>query len=71
MMIGINTYFFQIVMLTTYPQAFLCIGNSWIYGACLFPKKIILELVHACIGKHQGRVVFHHNRCRRNNLMSL
>ena len=66
-MIGIHTYFFQVVMFSAYPQTFLRIRNAFI-RRFLFPRKIILELVHTCIGEHQCRIIFYHNRSRRNNL---
>ena len=62
-MVGIQTYFFQIVVLTGYTQTLLCIGNTFILWFFV-SQKIFFKLIHSRIGKHQSRVVFQNNRCR-------
>src|SRR5689334_7922779 len=70
MVVGINAYFFQVVVLSAYPQALLGIGHPRERGFFI-AKKIIFELVHPRIGKEQGRVIFYHNRSRWYNFMAL
>jgi hypothetical protein len=69
MVIGIYSNFFQIIMLSAYPEAFLCVCDPWRLWLAV-AEKIILELIHTRIGEHEGRVIFHNNRGRRDNLMS-
>jgi len=61
MMIGIMPHLFQVIMLSRYPQAFLCIGHP-LPCRILITEKDILELVHPGIGKHQGRIVLDYHR---------
>ena len=69
MMIGIVTYFFQVVVLTADAQTFLRVGHTRIFRRRLSQENI-LELVHTGIGKHQSGVVLHYHRSRRHNLVS-
>ena len=52
-------------MLAAYAQAFLAIGNAQILAGFVAQKEL-LELVHARVGEHKGRVILHHNRGGRN-----
>ncbi|CAI8260680.1 MAG: Uncharacterised protein [Bacteroidetes bacterium MED-G17] len=70
MMISIDSYLLKIIMLTGYPQTFLCISNSRTFRF-LMTKKIRLELIHPSIGKHQRRIVLDYHRRRRYNSVSL
>ena len=56
-------------MFSAYPEAFLGISHS---GRLRFAvsEEIILELVHTRVGEHEGWVIFHDNRGRRDDLMS-
>ena len=68
MMIGVVPYLFQIVVLARNPQAFLGIGDPPA-GGFLVPEKDVFELVHACIGEHQGWIILDHHGCTGNNMM--
>ena len=57
---------FQIVVFATCTHAFLR-GNGTAVWAFVKTQKHIFELVHACIGEKQGRVVMWHERARRHN----
>ena len=61
-MIGVATHFFEVVVLSRNPQAFLYIGDARSL-ARVVSQEDILELVHAGVGEHQSRVIFHNNRC--------
>ncbi len=52
-------YIIQIVMLTSRPDAFLR-GNSALIGPRLGAGEDILELHHARVGEHQGRIIVRH-----------
>ena len=59
--ISIVSHFLQIVVLTAYAKAFLCIGSSawlWLTSA----ENDVFPLVHSCVGEHQRRVVFDNHR---------
>ena len=62
--------FFQIIMLSADTQTLLAVRTSAGFRVAS-AKDDVLPLVHAGIGKHQGRVVLHYHRGRRNNLMTL
>ncbi|EJK90166.1 hypothetical protein UUU_32860 [Klebsiella pneumoniae subsp. pneumoniae DSM 30104 = JCM 1662 = NBRC 14940] len=61
---------FQIVVFTTRTHATLCGGRTRII-TFVETKEDILELVHPCIGKQQGRIVVRHQGAAGNYLMSL
>ena len=69
MVIGIHPHFLEVIVFTAYPQAFLSICGPFVRG-WFIAQEIILELVHPRIGKHQGRVVFHHDGGGWDNFMS-
>ena len=58
----------QVIVFSGNAEAFLGVG-----GAGKLPRHIaqkdVLELVHPCVGEHQGRVVLDDHRCRRHNSM--
>ena len=60
----------HLIAIRPYTQAFLRIGNTLMFYRCV-SKKQIFELVHAGIGEHQRRVIFHHQRSRRHDLVIL
>ena len=68
--IGIMPDFFQIIMLSADTQTLLAVRTSAGFRVAS-AKDDVLPLVHAGIGKHQGRVILHYHRGRRNNLMTL
>jgi hypothetical protein len=70
MMVGIMTNFFQIVVFSRNPQTLLGIGHTLTDG-WLVAQENILKLVHPCIGKHQGGIVFYYHWGRAHNLMAL
>ena len=70
MVVGINTYFFQIVVFAAYPKAFLSIGYPRVLGLFI-AQKVILKLVHARVSKQQSGIVFIYNWGRGYNLMFL
>jgi len=68
MVVRIVTHLLQVVVLAGYTQALLGISNPGTFYRGI-PKENIFELVHPCIGKHEGWIVLHHHRCRRDNLV--
>jgi hypothetical protein len=70
MVVSIYTHFFQVVVLTAYAKAFLGIGHAGIWRLAV-AQEIILELVHARVGKHEGGIVFDHDGGGGYNLVSL
>ena len=67
--VGIYAYFFEVVVLTRNAQAFLGVGHAAV-GRHLITQEKILELVHAGVGEHKGRVVLDYHWGRRNDLVS-
>ena len=62
MVIGVNTYFLQVVVLPTDAKALLGIGHPRVLGI-LVTEEVFLELVHTGIGEHQGWIVLDHHGC--------
>lgn len=60
MVVGIDPYLLQVVVLSGNAQAFLSVGDARL-GYRTIAQKEILELVHARIGEHERRVVLHHH----------
>jgi hypothetical protein len=50
MVVGIKANIFQIIVLSSSPDAFLCVSGSFKRGL-LITEKIGDELIHPCIGK--------------------
>ena len=68
--VGVVSHFLQIVVLTAHAQTLLAIGGT--FPLCrLIAQNNILELVHAGIGKHQCRIVFHNHWSRRHDVVPL
>ena len=63
--VGVVTYFLQVVVLTAHAKAFLRICDAVVLGG-LVAEEPVLELVHSCVGEHQGRVILHNHRGGRN-----
>ena len=63
------SHFFQVIMLSAYTQTFLRVRDSVVFGRVVTQNNIF-KLVHPCVGKHQGRVIFYHHRSRGNNVVS-
>ena len=57
----VNTHFFQIIMLAGNTNAFLAVDNPQAFRLHLVQKDRF-ELVHACIGEKQGRIIQGDNR---------
>jgi hypothetical protein len=57
-------------MLAAGAHAFLRRGDAW-KGRLLGAGEHVLELHHAGIGEHQGRVVARHERARGQHLMAV
>ena len=70
MVISVDADFFQVIMLSRNPEAFLCVGHSF-KGRFPVAEKDILELVHPGISKHECRVVFYYHGCRWHDLVAL
>ncbi len=70
MMISIVTHLLQIVVFTGHPQTFLSIAYTW-RGGLAGSQEVVLELVHARIGKHQGRIILQNHGCGGENLVVL
>jgi hypothetical protein len=68
MVIGIHTHLFQVVMLTAHPKAFLGISYPVIRSR-LVAQKVVLELIHSCVGKKKCWVSLSHIGGPRNTLM--
>ena len=60
---------FEIVVLAAGAHAFLR-GGGALVGALLDAGEDVLELHHAGVGEHQGRVVARHERRRRHDLVA-
>ena len=56
-------------LLSAYTQTFLRVRDSVVFGRVVTQNNIF-KLVHPCVGKHQGRVIFYHHRSRGNNVVS-
>ena len=69
MVVGVYAHFFEVVVLTRNAQAFLGVGHAAVGGHLVTQEKI-LELVHAGVGEHEGRIVLDHHGGRRNDLVS-
>ena len=67
--VRIVSHFFQVIMLSAYTQTFLRVRDSVVFGRVVTQNNIF-KLVHPCVGKHQGRVIFYHHRSRGNNVVS-
>ena len=70
MVVGVDTHFFQVVVLTGHTQAFLGVGYPFMLGFSVAEENI-LELVHPGIGEHQGGVVLHDHRSGGHDLVLL
>jgi hypothetical protein len=68
MVIGIHTHFFKVIVFSAHPKAFLCIYHTLI-RCRLITEEIVFELVHACIGKEECRIILYNYRCRGNDMM--
>ena len=70
MVVGIMAHLFEVIMLTADAQTLLRVR----YTAMLdlgITEYNILELVHPCIGEHQGGVALDHHRSRGYDRMAL
>ena len=56
MVVGVYANFFEVVVFARDAQALLRVSNSAVLWG-LVTQEEVLELVHARIGKHEGRVV--------------
>ena len=70
MMVGIVTYFLQVVVFTAYAQTFLTVCHTRVLDGVI-AQDDTFPGVHTGIGEHQGGVIFDDHRRRRNDLMSL
>ncbi len=61
---------FQIIVFAAGTHALLAGGGAGV-RALVETEKDVLELVHACVGKEQGRVAGRHERARCDHLMAL
>jgi hypothetical protein len=59
-MVSITTYFFQVIMLAAYTEAFLGISYPFMYD-WFIPQKEILERIHTRICKHEGGIILVYN----------
>ena len=62
-MVGVMSHLFEVVVLAAHAEAFLRIRSTVVSGLCI-TQEYILELVHAGIGEHEGRIVLHYHRSR-------
>ena len=62
-MVGVVSYLLQVVVLAGDTEAFLGVGSAFPLAG-LVAEEDVLELVHAGVGEHKGRVVFHDDGCR-------
>ena len=70
MMVSVVPDLFKVVVLAAHAEAFLRIRSAVVPGLGI-AQEYILELVHAGIGEHEGRIVLHYHRSRRDYGVSL
>jgi hypothetical protein len=63
-------HFLKVVVFPRNAKALLGIGYTPVFGNHVAKEKI-LELIHTCIGEHQGRVILYDHGCRSNDLVVL
>ena len=68
--VGVVADFLQVVVLAAHAEALLGVGGPQVRGLGI-AQEDVLELVHAGIGEHQGRVVLDHHRRGRHDGMAL
>ena len=56
----IVSYLLQIIVFSAYAQAFLRVHNTLVGRFCI-AQKVVFELIHARIGKHEGWIAFHND----------
>ena len=66
--VGVVANFLQIIVFARDAEAFLRVGGAVPLGG-LVAQKDVLELVHAGVGEHQGRVVLDDDGCRGHDFM--
>ncbi len=59
--VGVMSHFFEVVVLSAYPQALLRVCCTRVRGLGIAEENV-LELVHAGVGEHQRRVILDHHR---------
>ena len=67
--VGIVTYFLQVVVFSAYAKAFLRVSNSFVFRRVV-AQNDIFKLVHSRIGEHQRGVILNHHRGRRHYLVT-
>ena len=67
--VGINAYFLQIVVLSADTQTFLGVRDARM-GGWTGSNEDILEGIHPRIGEHQGGVILHHQGSRGHDGMA-
>ena len=66
----IVSHFFEVVVLSAHAEALLAVGGAAHLRSAV-AQEDVLELVHAGVGEHQRRVVFHNHGCGGDDGMSL
>ena len=64
--IGVDTYLLQVVVLTAHTQTLLRIGYARVLDG-LVSEKPILERSHSAVDEHKRWIALHNHRCGRNN----
>lgn len=62
MMAAVVTHGFQVIVLTAYAEALLCVCCTGELGRRV-AKEDVLELVHSGVGEHKRRVILDDHRC--------
>ncbi len=55
---SVMTYRFEVIVLSAYSETFLAVRRPFELGGGI-AEEDVLELVHSCIGEHEGRVILY------------
>ena len=69
MVIGVMTYFLQVIMFAAHAQTFLAVRYTRILDRVVAQNNTFPR-IHTCVGEHQRRVVFDNHWCRRYYLVT-
>ena len=69
MVIGVDTDFFEVVVLAAYPDTFLAVGGTRVVRLAK-AQEDILKLVHPGINEQQRFITDRNDRCAGNKLMA-
>ena len=61
-MVGVMTYFFEVIMLSTHAKTLLRVYPAHVFSRVFCTENNVLPLVHSSIGKHQRGIIFNDHR---------